>query len=253
MTPTTPTMNESTASTCRSYARCFRDRQRSFDSVRRVNLSSAERLSSLCRVQALAQVSLDPDLVAADGWPLVFGGAVALAFTLVLGDLVLQALQRTRSLEEVQKAVAARDAKQHAAPWASVFKRARSLGHVERTLYLTALIAGQPVFVGIWLAAKVVGSADLAPGRSRREEDAENSLARATFQRFLLLSGVSLMYAGAGWTVFHAFIVDRWTIVVAPIALVGLSSLLVWELDERAFRRSTFFGARPRRGRTAKR
>jgi hypothetical protein len=77
------------------------------------------------------------------------------------------------------------------------------VGHVERDLYVMALLAAQPLFIGLWLTLKTLGSAEIL-GRWGSAADFGQArefskLARQTYQRFLTLAGLSLLWAVGGW------------------------------------------------------
>ena len=155
----------------------------------------------------------------ASWWRVLVGGLLALAFALVGGDLAVQAMRRTGSFGRVEEGLDP-----------DILKQARSIGHVERTLYLASLIVGQHVFVGVWLTLKIVGSAEWPLLRQEAVTDALKR--RAVFQRFLILSGVSLAYAAGGWGIFLTF-VRHDLIDAAPAgALLGLSFVLLWQLED---------------------
>jgi hypothetical protein len=63
---------------------------------------------------------------------------------------------------------------------------------VERPLFLGALVAGYPEFIGVWFVFKGIAgySSALDPTPARR-----------TFQLFLLNSGLSLAGAPLGWLI----------------------------------------------------
>jgi hypothetical protein len=65
------------------------------------------------------------------------------------------------------------------------------VGHVERVLYTGALFAGQPIFIGLWLTLKTLGSGDLLSKGGSKD--------RRVYQRFLVLSGASLAFSAVGW------------------------------------------------------
>ena len=63
------------------------------------------------------------------------------------------------------------------------------LGVVERILYVCALLADAGVFIPLWVAIKVVGTVVTTPGERRG------------VQRTMLLNGVSILFAAAGWVI----------------------------------------------------
>lgn len=61
------------------------------------------------------------------------------------------------------------------------------VGFVERLLYVTTILHGNPGFIGVWLAAKVAG------GWSKWQEDRKKY-----FQPFLTGNGLSIAYSFVG-------------------------------------------------------
>jgi len=64
-------------------------------------------------------------------------------------------------------------------------------GMVERALYTAALLGGQSALIGVWLGLKAVGTGAFQ-GRVRH-----------IYQRFLIGTAVSLLYAAVGWQVIE--------------------------------------------------
>lgn len=109
----------------------------------------------------------------------------------------------------------------------SAFLLPTLVGHVERALYLGALLAGQPIFVGLWFTLKSLGASNLLG--NRRDTGERDDKERRLYQRFLLLGGVSLAWAGGGWAVGqavhdHQDMRATW----ASVGLVGGTLCLVW-------------------------
>ena len=63
-------------------------------------------------------------------------------------------------------------------------------GIIERTLYVTSFLSGYPIFVGAWLAFKVVGG---------KEAWSEREKGRAIYSNAFNGSALSLFYAGMGY------------------------------------------------------
>jgi hypothetical protein len=100
---------------------------------------------------------------------------------------------------------------------------------VERALYLGALIAGQPVFIGVWFAAKVVGTVEWHKRNGEEPKAAgEPASPRVVYQRFLILAGASLASAAGGWAIYDGVVGRSWVEpLLPPLALVILTGWLV--------------------------
>ncbi len=100
---------------------------------------------------------------------------------------------------------------------------AAPIGAVERLLYTTALLFGQPVLIAVWLAIKTLGTAPWSA-------DGDREVARERFLRSLMLSGVSLVWAVIGWRSIIWITADRpaEAIVVTITAFVGCIGLGFW-------------------------
>jgi hypothetical protein len=77
-----------------------------------------------------------------------------------------------------------------------------TIGIIERSLYLTAILIGKPEFIAVWLTLKTV---------SQSKRWSENHFGRAIYNNFLVGNSLSIMYAFAGagiiqWTVGSALV-----------------------------------------------
>lgn len=102
------------------------------------------------------------------------------------------------------------------------------VGLVERALYVTALLLGMPAFVLVWLALKLV-----ADWRIERHWGESPQLVHGVF---FVGSGVSLLYAVAGWLVTRFGGESAWleaTLVAVGllVACWGLERLLVHQRE----------------------
>lgn len=73
------------------------------------------------------------------------------------------------------------------------------VGFAEAILYPTALLIGQPEFIGFWLALKVAG---------QWKEWESGYQGRARFNRFLVGSALSIMVSGLTYGAFKSFVLD---------------------------------------------
>lgn len=95
-----------------------------------------------------------------------------------------------------------------------------TIGIIERSLYLTAILIGKPEFIAVWLTLKTV---------SQSKRWSENHSGRAIYNNFLVGNSLSIMYAFAGagiiqWTVGSAWVpIDK----VIPVILEE-NSTLAW-------------------------
>lgn len=107
------------------------------------------------------------------------------------------------------------------------------VGIVERTLFLSSLIAGHGSFIALWLTLKVTVQYKRWSGddRSLQVEDADRVLVgRTLFMDSLIGNGLSILYAGVGYGII------QWSIsgpkqlaVIVPVALVlGTVALRFW-------------------------
>jgi hypothetical protein len=72
-----------------------------------------------------------------------------------------------------------------------------TIGIIERSLYLTAILIGKPEFIAVWLTLKTV---------SQSKRWSENHFGRAIYNNFLVGNSLSILFAFAGagiiqWTV----------------------------------------------------
>jgi len=86
------------------------------------------------------------------------------------------------------------------------------VGLVERALYVTALLLGMPAFVLVWLALKLV-----ADWRIERHWGESPQLVHGVF---FVGSGLSLLYAAAGWLIVRFGAESAW--LEATLVAVGL-------------------------------
>ena len=99
------------------------------------------------------------------------------------------------------------------------------VGFVERGLYITALIAGHPEFLAIWLTLKTVA-------RSIRWTQDQQVRGRAVFNAFLVGNGLSLLFAIVSAAAFNWLLGPSWerdaTSAVLAMAGLALAALLLW-------------------------
>lgn len=99
---------------------------------------------------------------------------------------------------------------------------AAMVGVVERPLYVTSLLIGQPAFIALWLGLKFGG---WWKGRA----SATDGLHRPSiFQSFLIGNGLSLAYAGVGFTVIKWARQDDWMSAGIVMGALVLLTLLLW-------------------------
>jgi len=99
------------------------------------------------------------------------------------------------------------------------------VGLVERTLYLTAFLLSWPAFIALWLVMKI--AADWKSERHWGEAP------RLTYAAFFVGSGLSLLYAVAGWYIIRLGTESAWLGATgATVALLigseGLRQLLLY-------------------------
>lgn len=96
------------------------------------------------------------------------------------------------------------------------------MGLIERTLYMSALTYGRGEFIAVWLGLKVAG------GWQRWQEPKSG---RYLYSRSLFGSGLSVLYALAGFLIVKGFSPKRNDLfsyaILVPSALI-LATLLLW-------------------------
>lgn len=101
------------------------------------------------------------------------------------------------------------------------------VGIIERSLYVSALIMGNPEFIGLWLAVKVAGQ------WNRWSEGIENNNmeiipGRAFFNIFLIGNGLSIAFAIIGFQFIAWFYQSKLSAaIIVPILLCLSSWILV--------------------------
>ena len=95
------------------------------------------------------------------------------------------------------------------------------IGIVERSLYLSSLLAGHGEFVGLWVALKI---------GVQYKRWTERDLGRTLFMNNLIGNALSVLYAGAGFGITLWMKSNRVGYAIAvPIALVlGTLSIRLW-------------------------
>lgn len=109
------------------------------------------------------------------------------------------------------------------------------LGCLERTLYLIAILANLPEFIGVWLAIKVAGGwkgwskgrpYKVAFGRKRRTVKVPGP---QVFTAYLIGAGLSVLFAVTGAYSIRWLMADRLPMaIVAALILMLVSGLLRW-------------------------
>lgn len=104
------------------------------------------------------------------------------------------------------------------------------VGMIERVLYTTSWILGQPIFIAVWIALKVAGG-----WKGWNEMQIKNGLkvrGRSIFNVFLIGNAFSIAYAIAGSlfiTLSKTFIsVDA--IVIVSALIVGTFAFWLWNV-----------------------
>jgi hypothetical protein len=97
----------------------------------------------------------------------------------------------------------------------------RILGIVKRTLYVAAILAGHPEFIGIWLALKVAGQWQVW------NAGISEVSGRTIFSIFLIGSGLSIAYSYVGALVVAGLLENRYLhafglMILLPAATVAL-------------------------------
>jgi hypothetical protein len=102
------------------------------------------------------------------------------------------------------------------------------VGVLERFLYVTALLARQPEFIGVWLLLKVVGQWKRWAGGPEHAGAAVPG--PAAFNVFLIGNGLSVGFAAAGWKITQWLrdgrTNDAIILVIAFLALAAVFGLL---------------------------
>lgn len=145
---------------------------------------------------------------------------VAYAYALFFGELVALVTEYMYDLTEVPRVTRYK--------WQPPI-----VGIVERTLFLSSLIAGHGSFIALWLTLKVTVQYKRWSGedKSLQVEDADRVLVgRTLFMNSLIGNGLSILYAGVGYGIIQWSRSGRTQLaVVVPVALVaGTIALRFW-------------------------
>ena len=103
------------------------------------------------------------------------------------------------------------------------------VGYVERLLYIIAFSMGQPIFIGIWLTLKTA-----ARWEEWTKPDPEKIPGRATYNVFLVGSGLSILYAFIGWQLIYLGSEHEYIkMILAPLGLVIFSYFVNHHIEKK--------------------
>ena len=103
------------------------------------------------------------------------------------------------------------------------------IGVIERFLYVASLLVGAPELIGVWLILKVAGgwqgwSAGRKPRGQEDDATAPHVYGRQVFNIFLLGSGLSLVWAVAGWASIVWIATHQVTLAVVALSALTLGT-----------------------------
>lgn len=134
------------------------------------------------------------------GWELILAGV----FVFLVGDLACR--KTGDALWQTLEIPPERLRKHRPHPWLAPL-----MGHVDRLLYVAALEMAWPAFIGLWLVLKAVGH-----WRSPER--------RSIYNVFLIVNGISVLYAVVGWKMLQWARAEDWKpLVIYPVALIVLT------------------------------
>jgi hypothetical protein len=118
-----------------------------------------------------------------------------------------------------------------------------SVGLVERALYTASILAGFPAFIGVWLALKIVSHWDIFKSDYGQSEEKKTIIdtgnARLIFNTYLIGTGISIAYGGAGALIIR-FLINHnyWAAIALGVSLVLMHQALdlyIWLKTKKNF------------------